>query len=103
MNDARYTRQVRLADVGQAGQERLRGAVVRVGSSAASEVEARYLRGAGLAVEPGDVRDETAPTWLKALVPGAREVGEGAFAALNVMKSVLAAEPHPRVSRITRA
>ncbi len=77
--------------MGDAGQARLACAVVRVaGEGLAAEVEARYLRGAGMrvvtdgaATEPG-----TAP-WILSLAPGAREVAAGAHAALEAVRAVL--------------
>jgi hypothetical protein len=99
--ELRFTRQVRLAEVGEEGQSRLASAVVRVaGEGLASAVEARYLRGAGVRVERGGAEPaaEPPPTWLSSLAPSARAVAAGAYAALTVVRAVVAGEPHPRVT-----
>jgi len=97
--ELRYTRQVRLAEVGEAGQARLASAHACVhGDGMAADVEARYLRGAGVSVTHATTHpNEDMPGWLLALGPGARDVAAGAYAALSVMRAVLASSPHPRV------
>jgi hypothetical protein len=93
----RFTRQVRLAEVGEAGQAKLSRAAVRVPASGlAAAVEARYLTGAGVAV----VGDETAvaepaPAWLGSLAPSAREVALGAHAALVTVRALLSGSDPP--------
>jgi hypothetical protein len=98
--ELRYTRQVRLAEVGEEGQARLAQALVRVSlGGLAGAVEARYLHGAGVVharVSPGGVALEV-PAWLSALHPAARDVATGAHEALSVMRAVLSSAPHPRV------
>ena len=91
MTDARYTRQVRLAEVGAAGQARLERTVATVGGEGlSSRVCARYLESAGVRVlyvtEPGET---ASPTWIATLDPSAREVATGAYEALSVMRSAL--------------
>jgi hypothetical protein len=107
--DPRVSRQARLVEVGETGQARLEHAFVmhasRTGGALAARVERRYLRGAGLQVNPDeahvaleeDLAPGSLPAWLGALEPGARDVGAGALSALSVIRAVLAGEPHPRV------
>jgi hypothetical protein len=87
----RYTRQVRLAEVGEEGQARLFAAVVGLSCTGlAARVEARYLRGAGVGVDDTlAAGDATAPAWLEGLSPGAREVAAGAHAALGAVRGIL--------------
>jgi hypothetical protein len=83
----RYTRQVRLAEVGEEGQERLADATIELRTrEGAAAIERRYLEaaGAGRVVQgkgehtlPFDVRDEAA-----------REVALGAHAALASLRAV---------------
>lgn len=96
MSAYRYTRQVRLAEVGEAGQARLLGA--RVGlrtTGVARSIERTYLSLAGVTV------DDDAPTlggsdgWASAVEglavedPAVREVATGALAALVAMRAAL--------------
>ncbi len=87
MNSRRYIRQMALPEVGLAGQARLSAACVAVPAddSLVREVEARYLRGAGCAVVPGEA---PAPRPL-GLARGAEAVGQGALAALMAVRAVL--------------
>ncbi len=94
---ARYTRQARLAEVGERGQQRLLGTRACVPEGGlAHEIEARYLAAAGVQVaraprengvalevdpEPGHVFAD----------PAARAVAEGARRALDVICEALAA------------
>jgi hypothetical protein len=117
---ARHTRQARLAAVGVERQRKLASREARVQACGfAGEIEARYLAGAGVgaltvkddaharaavAVDPS-VRIEIAqnapesseqsvsplPPILVALDPAARELAEGAFRALQTLRSLLAA------------
>jgi hypothetical protein len=97
--DPRFTRQVRLAEVGALGQERLsRAAVCPLAGAARTEVDARYLRGAGVTVVEGEgLPLAPEPAWIVSLHPAAREVAAGAYGALTVLRSVLDETPHPRV------
>jgi hypothetical protein len=103
MAGLRFTRQVRLAEVGEEGQAKLESAVVTVcGDGTPQRVEARYLRGAGLVVVVDAraavaERSDAVPAWLADLSPAARDVAAGAHAALDVVRSVLAGTPHPCV------
>ncbi|MGO8992918.1 MAG: hypothetical protein ACLQVI_06295 [Polyangiaceae bacterium] len=96
----RFTRQVRLAEVGEEGQARLTCVAVRVAHDGlAGDVEARYLVGAGARVAvPLGGTVEPLPSWLASLSPVAREVASGAYAALSAVRATLSGEPHPRVT-----
>lgn len=93
-SSVRYTRQVRLAEVGEAGQERLLRASVELQSRGASGTfERKYLEGAGVTVSgAGSGGTTAAPTWAEALDPAARDVAAGAYAALRTIKAILQAE-----------
>ena len=93
---ARYTRQSRLAEVGERGQERLLATQARVPEGGlAHEIEARYLAAAGLQVTRAP-RDEGAalevdPEPGHAFAdPASRAVAEGARRALDVIGHALA-------------
>ena len=50
-DDLRFTRQTRLPEIGEKGQERLSNATVTLSTTGfASEIESRYLEGAGVTV-----------------------------------------------------
>ncbi len=93
---ARFTRQSRLAEVGASGQARICAAHVSISSAGfAGEVEAKYLAAAGV----GDVtpraeqepKSSHFPDEFASLDPAAREVAEGAYAALVSLRKVLEA------------
>ncbi|MDB4994655.1 MAG: hypothetical protein JWM74_2087 [Myxococcaceae bacterium] len=93
---ARYTRQSRLADVGERGQERLLGTQARVPEGGlAHEIEARYLAAAGVKVvrapraEGAALEVDPEPGHMFA-DPAARAVAEGARRALDVICAALA-------------
>jgi hypothetical protein len=109
---ARHSRQSRLAEVGEGGQERLGRAEVGVaGTGPAAVVAARYLAGAGLgslrtrdgaaaraarAVDPAvrAVVDETTqpascPLPFDVDDPAARAVASGAYAALRAIRAIV--------------
>lgn len=91
MSVRRYTRQVRLPEIGEAGQGRLLAAEVRLAATTpfAREVEARYLRAAGItAITEGGAPVDAAALTLRH--PAAVEVGEGAYAALTALRRALA-------------
>jgi hypothetical protein len=114
----RYTRQVRLAEVGEAGQARLRESELAVrGGGVAGAIEARYLAGAGVgslrvrdalqeeaarAVD-GDVRvrvddragalEERSPLDALRMDPAAYDVAIGAWRALDALREVLGVKP----------
>jgi hypothetical protein len=83
----RYTRQERLAEVGEAGQARLAETTVTLHTrGAASEIERRYLEaaGAGRVIEG----DEDRPLPFEVRDEAAREVARGAHAALASLRAV---------------
>lgn len=119
MSAYRHTRQVRLAEVGEAGQSRLAAAEVEVSSAGfAGEVEARYLAGAGVGalrvgsevhgaaaramdagvrVELGAVTGPSElPPGLASLEGAARDVAEGAYRALVSVRAALGGTDVPR-------
>ncbi|MDB4942109.1 MAG: hypothetical protein JWP97_1643 [Labilithrix sp.] len=97
MGSARHGRQVRLAEVGEAGQARLEAAEVVLGGapSLARDVSAAYLSGAGVTVLVRDGEPGEDPALLAALAslgitdPSAREVALGALRAVVVMRELL--------------
>jgi len=119
----RYSRQIRLVEVGPEGQRRIASSTHAVrGSGIAARVEVRYLAGAG--VKEIDVEDERVaaaarevdgslnvrvhdadldpdpdldPRWAGDLSLPARDVAMGAHRALRALRRVLlaAGEPNP--------
>ncbi|MFO0741291.1 MAG: hypothetical protein U0270_35675 [Labilithrix sp.] len=87
---SRFTRQIRLVDVGEAGQARLEAARVAPRTEGfARSVEETYLRAAGVGLGPGaPAAGSTAPD-LGLRHAAAREVADGAYAALVAMRRVL--------------
>lgn len=92
MNDRlRFTRQLRLPEIGEDGQARLRAAQIAL--SAKDEdtqaFELGYLQAAGVTVVEGarDLAVDVDALGLKD--PAARCVGEGALRALVAMKEIL--------------
>ena len=94
----RFTRQIRLADVGEAGQARLEAApLVLGGVGFARTIEERYLVAAGVGrgrsgSDAGDIG--ASPPRVDASVLGLRheaprEVGEGALRALVAIRRAL--------------
>jgi hypothetical protein len=88
---SRYTRQTRLAEVGEAGQARLLASRVELeaGTEVGRMVEHRYLEGAGIQVTGARSAGGAMPGWIAAMDPAARDVAEGAYRALAAVKSVL--------------
>lgn len=90
----RFTRQTRLAEIGERGQARLSAAIVPITTAGfAADIEARYLRGAGviLATTEGATRSRPPAVDLEIENAEAREVAEGALAALVALKGILEA------------
>lgn len=84
----RYGRQIRLADVGEAGQAKLCAAKVGLMTQGeARDIEECYLRLAGVGITE-DVQAETSPA-LDFRHPVARAIGGGAFAALASIRKIL--------------
>lgn len=102
---ARHGRQIRLPEVGEEGQARLEASeVVLGGAGDAREIEATYLRAAGVKVREAHPNasartrakampeEKTSTDAVKALGirdPAAREVAEGAMRALVAMRTAL--------------
>lgn len=81
----RYSRQIRLADVGEAGQERLCDARVTLRASGplAREIESAYLRATGMGILDGEGdrdRDGHVDLGIRHDIP--RSIAEGALFAL---------------------
>lgn len=101
MASARHGRQIRLAEVGEAGQARLDAAAVALAGppSLSREVATTYLVGAGVTVHDTAVAVESpaaAAATLAALGivdPVAGEVALGALRALVVLRDVLGVAP----------
>jgi hypothetical protein len=111
---ARHSRQIRLAEVGDAGQRRLEEGTCTVrGGGLAAQIEARYLVGAGvgrLVVSDAEVArcaravdasvdvvilaptstpiPTTDPEWASSLSVPARDVALGAYRALSSLRRV---------------
>jgi hypothetical protein len=116
----RYARQIRLAEVGEAGQRRLGDSTCTVqGSGLAAEVEARYLAGSGighllvsdaavarsarevnpsvdvLILHAGVTAKAAEPEWLQSLSSPARDVALGAYRALSSLRRALQPSKQP--------
>jgi hypothetical protein len=96
-NLARYGRQIRVVEIGEAGQARLAASlVVLQGQGFVREVEETYLRLAGvpialLAAPPADAvaTNDLLPVDASFEHEAAREVAEGAWRALVAMRQIL--------------
>jgi molybdopterin/thiamine biosynthesis adenylyltransferase len=92
MTDTRYARQVLVAEIGEAGQVRLKAATARLaGAGLAHEIATAYAARAGIgAVEPGPVDEAAlAPEFLK--LSAARAVLAGSRAALAAIREAIGA------------
>jgi hypothetical protein len=86
----RYTRQVRLAEIGERGQAALAGARPALGARGfAREVERNYLALAGTVPEDDGVPASVDVATLGLRHEASREVGEGALRALAAMRAIL--------------
>ena len=87
----RYTRQIRLPEIGEAGQARLAAAKVSLSAKDedAQALELGYLQAAGVTVVEGqrDLAVDVDALGLKD--PAARAVGEGALRALAAIKEIV--------------
>jgi len=84
---ARYGRQIRLPEIGEAGQARLCASeVVLGGAGDARTIEASYVARAGIHVVDDAAADAKAKT--KALADGSDKVHSDALAALGIKDSV---------------
>jgi hypothetical protein len=100
MNRVAFLRQMRLPEIGEAGQERLLASTVAPGATGelARAVEVRYLERAGVTVReareggaaPPAIDDALAALGLRHAA--ARDVGEGALRALAAMRAILSLE-----------
>lgn len=89
--EARYLRQILLAEIGREGQARIGMSAARVaGEGLRHEIAGQYARGAGFkAIEPGEIAmEELAPNTV-ILSPVCREVCAGARAALSAMRQAV--------------
>lgn len=93
---SRFSRQIRLAEVGELGQARLAKAVVPLAREGfAREVEAAYLRAAGVGVReepsPGASGAGDCPTSIDLGLRhrASQEVADGAWAALVEVRRIL--------------
>ncbi len=81
MVEARYLRQVLVAEIGERGQRAISRATARTAKDGlAGEVAARYAERAGFSELARDTEPPTAPTFV--VEPAARAVVEGALSAL---------------------
>ena len=89
----RYTRQIRLPEIGETGQARL--AEAKVSLSAKDEdsqaLELGYLQAAGVTVVEGERELPIDVDALGLKDPAARAVGEGALRALVAIKEIVGA------------
>lgn len=93
----RFTRQIRLKDVGEAGQAKLLAASFAPRTTGfARTIEETYLRAAGVGVDPSTRGAAAAENVLTRGAPdlglrhaAARDVADGAYAALVAMRAVL--------------
>jgi hypothetical protein len=99
MNDGRerYSRQIRLPEVGEAGQERIRRCVAEVRGRDGALVELSYLERAGVGAAELTLFPEPVPFAHAAAFrfDAARRVGAGAWRALGTLKRALEL-PDPR-------
>lgn len=94
MNDRlRFSRQIRLPEIGEAGQARL--AAARIPLSAKDEdaqaLELGYLQAAGVTVVEGEGARDVDVDALGVKDPAARAVAEGALRALAAIKEIVGA------------
>lgn len=90
----RYSRQIRLAEIGEDGQAKLCAATVAIPSSGfVRTIERRYVCRAGMSVTEGangaSPADHAAVASLGLRHAPAREVAEGALRALAAIRDVL--------------
>jgi len=99
-DQVRYERQIRLPEVGEAGQARLAAsAIVLRAAGPAQEIEATYLKRAGASVTEGTPAERETAVDAKAHATAlaglgvrdseARVVAEGALRALEAMREIL--------------
>lgn len=100
MNDdsGRYSRQIRLPEVGEAGQERICRCAVEARGRDGALVELAYLERAGAgAVELRPLAEPVPfPHAAAFRFDAARRIAAGAWRALHTLKGVLDAQDHER-------
>lgn len=89
----RFTRQIRLKDVGEAGQAKLVAASVTPRTTGfARSIEETYLRAAGVQVDSSSAPDDAFTSGLGLRHAAATDVADGSYAALVAMRAVLLGE-----------
>ena len=91
MPSDRYTRQSRLAEIGDAGQRRIEAASAVLSGRDGADIEARYLIGAGVRNVSHEPDGEPVPFAHAGFFqfPSSRRVGAGAWRALRTLKRAL--------------
>lgn len=89
----RFTRQIRLPEIGEAGQARLDAAQVSLSAKDedAQALELGYLQAAGVTVVEGERELPVDVDALGLKDPAARAVADGALRALVAMKEIIGA------------
>jgi len=88
--DERYTRQVRLPEVGASGQARIAEATLSVGQGAAAQVEREYLERAGVRhILTRELELQPFAHAQHFSHAGCREVARGAWLALRELRALL--------------
>jgi len=84
-----YDRQLRLAEVGELGQEKICAARFEVAPGASAEIELDYLRRAGARAEIASAREaEACPHAAAFGFEASRSIGEGAWRALHKLRGL---------------
>ena len=86
----RYTRQRRLPEIGARGQERLLASRVKLDTAPGSDIEAEYLRRAGVQVVGEQASAVEFPLRAEFGHDASRSVAEGAWSALRKIREALA-------------
>lgn len=91
MSSDRYTRQRRLAEIGDAGQRRLEAASAVVCGLDGADIELRYVMGAGVVNVAHDAAGEPLAFAHAGFFdfPSSRRVGAGAWRALRTLKRAI--------------
>ena len=85
----KYARQIRLAEIGAAGQAKIAAATASVGRGFSSWVARRYLSAAGVASVVERDADEPRDARFDDLDPAARDVALGAHAATRILLEIV--------------
>jgi hypothetical protein len=86
----RHSRQIRLVEIGEAGQERIAASTPLLGGNGdARAIEARYLRHAGAMLSDDGTTRPIDLAFLELRHSAARDVGEGALRALVALREAL--------------